>query len=386
MDGFQGPWPSPCPRRSGWLERGCATSCGLPDRRPGRAGRAGRRRRRGAGDHADGGPHRAPGLHRVRGRRRPVAPPRDPGMPGHRRGICRLRRQVPGGRPPLPHPRARTGRRPGRRHRQAARLPAGRASWPTRRRSPESATTRRATAARAHAIRLMQALSPARADRAPRPRSSTPSARSPTWSSSTAAAPAPSRRPYARRPSPRSPPDPGFFHPRLFDFYRGFTGRPAALFALPVVRRPAPGRGHRPRRRLPRLRRRRARTAYPSPTCRAGLRYDADEGAGEVQTPLLGQAAEDLRIGDRVWFRHAKAGELCERFATLHLVDGGTVADYRPHLPRRGQNLPLTAAAAPQHDGRAHHQHGPHADQHRRQVGRLLVPQPLRVVAELHRP
>ncbi|GAA2780282.1 hypothetical protein GCM10020219_059730 [Nonomuraea dietziae] len=32
----------------------------------------------------------------------------------------------------------------------------------------------------------------------------------------------------------------GFFHPRLFDFYRGFSGRPAALFALPVVRRPAP--------------------------------------------------------------------------------------------------------------------------------------------------
>src|SRR5690606_11008065 len=33
----------------------------------------------------------------------------------------------------------------------------------------------------------------------------------------------------------------GLFHPRLFDFYRGFTGRPAAMFALPVVRRPAPG-------------------------------------------------------------------------------------------------------------------------------------------------
>jgi D-serine deaminase-like pyridoxal phosphate-dependent protein len=38
-------------------------------------------------------------------------------------------------------------------------------------------------------------------------------------------------------------------------------------------------------------------------------------------------------VGDRVWFRHAKAGELCERFASLHLVRGGelvaTVATYR---------------------------------------------------------
>jgi D-serine deaminase-like pyridoxal phosphate-dependent protein len=52
-----------------------------------------------------------------------------------------------------------------------------------------------------------------------------------------------------------------------------------------------------------------------------------------VQTPLLGPAADDLLIGDRVWFRHAKAGELCERFAELHLVEGdavvGTVPTYR---------------------------------------------------------
>jgi D-serine deaminase-like pyridoxal phosphate-dependent protein len=30
-------------------------------------------------------------------------------------------------------------------------------------------------------------------------------------------------------------------------------------------------------------------------------------------------------VGDRVWFRHAKAGELCERFDTLHLLDGDTL-------------------------------------------------------------
>ena len=65
-----------------------------------------------------------------------------------------------------------------------------------------------------------------------------------------------------------------------------------------------------------------------------GLRLDRQEGAGEVQTPLLGEAADALRVGDRVWFRHAKAGELCERFDAVHLVRGArgrrtTVPTYR---------------------------------------------------------
>jgi D-serine deaminase-like pyridoxal phosphate-dependent protein len=124
----------------------------------------------------------------------------------------------------------------------------------------------------------------------------------------------------------------GLYHPGLFDSYRGFTGRPAALFALPVVRRPGPGvvtalgggylaSGAANASRL------------PMPFLPAGLRLDKDEGAGEVQTPLLGPAADALRIGDRVWLRHAKAGELCERFAQLHLIEGdvitGTVPTYR---------------------------------------------------------
>ncbi|MEV7006049.1 amino acid deaminase/aldolase [Streptosporangium sp. NPDC051022] len=130
----------------------------------------------------------------------------------------------------------------------------------------------------------------------------------------------------------------GFFHPRLFDFYRSFTGRPAALFALPVVRRPAPGvvtvlgggyhaSGHPGLDRL------------PQPYLPCGLRYDPAEGAGEVQTPLLGQAAEDLRTGDRVWFRHAKAGELCERFAALHLIDGDEVVETVPTYRGEGRTF-----------------------------------------------
>jgi D-serine deaminase-like pyridoxal phosphate-dependent protein len=124
----------------------------------------------------------------------------------------------------------------------------------------------------------------------------------------------------------------GLFAPTLFDAYSAFTLRPAAFFALPVVRRPAPGvatalgggylaSGAAGRDRLPR------------PVLPPGLELDRQEGAGEVQTPLLGRAAADLRVGDRAWFRHAKAGELCERFNELHLVSGrelvATVPTYR---------------------------------------------------------
>ena len=71
----------------------------------------------------------------------------------------------------------------------------------------------------------------------------------------------------------------------------------------------------------------------PRPVLPPGLRLDRQEGAGEVQTPVAGAAAAGLGIGDRVWFRHAKAGELCERFGEVHLVRGrelvGTVPTYR---------------------------------------------------------
>lgn len=116
----------------------------------------------------------------------------------------------------------------------------------------------------------------------------------------------------------------GLYQPTLFDTYSAFRGRPAALFALPVVRRPAPGMatvlgggyvasGAAGEDRL------------PTPVLPAGLRLDPREGAGEVQTPVLGEAADALRVGDRVWFRHTKAGELCERFDTLHLIRGDRV-------------------------------------------------------------
>ncbi|MFC3849679.1 alanine racemase [Corynebacterium hansenii] len=116
----------------------------------------------------------------------------------------------------------------------------------------------------------------------------------------------------------------GFVAPTLFDGYRAFTLRPASWFVLPVVRRPkkdtvtvagggriasGPAGGDR----------------LPSPVHPAGLTYAADEGPGEVQTPLTGDAAHTLRIGDAVWFRHAKAGETAEHANEAVVVSGGDI-------------------------------------------------------------
>jgi D-serine deaminase-like pyridoxal phosphate-dependent protein len=128
----------------------------------------------------------------------------------------------------------------------------------------------------------------------------------------------------------------GLFGPTLFDAYRSFSVEPAALFALPVVRRPGPGvvtvlgggyvaSGAAGRDRL------------PSPFLPEGLRLDPQEGAGEVQTPLLGPAADALRVGDRVYFRHAKAGELCERFDELYLVRGDALEGRAPTYRGEGR-------------------------------------------------
>jgi D-serine deaminase-like pyridoxal phosphate-dependent protein len=118
----------------------------------------------------------------------------------------------------------------------------------------------------------------------------------------------------------------GLYGPTLFDAYRAFDVRPAALFALPVVRKPSPasatvlGGGYLASGAA-------GADRLPRPVLPAGLRLDRAEGAGEVQTPVLGDAARELALGDRVWFRHAKAGELCERFASLHLVRGDEIVD-----------------------------------------------------------
>ncbi|WP_033295987.1 amino acid deaminase/aldolase [Amycolatopsis jejuensis] len=130
----------------------------------------------------------------------------------------------------------------------------------------------------------------------------------------------------------------GLLAPTLFDGYTNFHPRPAALFALPVVRRPS----------------RTVATLFsggyiasgptgpsrvPSPYLPEGLRLLGFEGAGEVQTPVTGAAARTLRLGDRVWLRHAKAGELAERFLAYHLVRGSEVERTVPTYRGEGHNF-----------------------------------------------
>ncbi|MFF1878635.1 amino acid deaminase/aldolase [Leifsonia sp. NPDC058230] len=112
----------------------------------------------------------------------------------------------------------------------------------------------------------------------------------------------------------------GLFGGHLFDTYRSFRPAPAASFALSVVRRPGPdtatllgggwiASGPPGEDRLPQV-------SWPT-----GLKMVEREMAGEVQTPLTGVAAGILRVGDRVWLRHTKSGELSEHVNEFHLVD-----------------------------------------------------------------
>ena len=54
---------------------------------------------------------------------------------------------------------------------------------------------------------------------------------------------------------------------------------------------------------------------------------------------MRGAAARRLRPGDRVWLRHAKAGELAERFREYHVIDDdGQVTDVRTEPTYRGES------------------------------------------------
>ena len=128
----------------------------------------------------------------------------------------------------------------------------------------------------------------------------------------------------------------GLYAPTLFDGYDAFSPRPAMAFAVPVVRRPARG----------------IVTAFgggyvasgqpgwsrvPSPV-RRGLSLLRSEGAGEVQTPVAGDV-DGVSLGDRVWLRGAKAGELLERFDRVHLVSGGQLVDTVPTYRGEGRTF-----------------------------------------------
>jgi D-serine deaminase-like pyridoxal phosphate-dependent protein len=121
----------------------------------------------------------------------------------------------------------------------------------------------------------------------------------------------------------------GFLKSHLFDGYRGLDLLPAAYFAVAVARRPAEhvvtchgggwvASGEAGASRL------------PVPALPEGLRLLPREGAGEVQTPLVVPGDVRLAIGDPIFFRHAKAGELAEHVNEYLLVRGDRVVARAP--------------------------------------------------------
>lgn len=117
-----------------------------------------------------------------------------------------------------------------------------------------------------------------------------------------------------------------FYAPTLFDNYRAFHYQPAAGYAIEIVRHPQPsiytclGGGYIASGSV-------GVEKQPQPYLPRGARLDALEGAGEVQTPVKYSGDIPLQLGDPVFMRHSKAGELCERFTHLLLVANGTIQE-----------------------------------------------------------
>jgi D-serine deaminase-like pyridoxal phosphate-dependent protein len=95
----------------------------------------------------------------------------------------------------------------------------------------------------------------------------------------------------------------GFYAPVPCDHFRSYRPRPAAMFALPVTR--APG--------IPPV------------------------GVGDARRVLPQAKSDRLGLGDRVYFRPLRAGELCERFDRLLLVTGTTIRDEVPTYRGEGR-------------------------------------------------
>lgn len=128
----------------------------------------------------------------------------------------------------------------------------------------------------------------------------------------------------------------GLYGPHLFDQYSHFRPAPAMAFGLAVVRRPAPdtvtchgggwiASGATGSDRL------------PVPVWPAGLKLTGREGAGEVQTPVQGERARRISLGDRVWFRHTKSGEPAEHSQTIAVLSDGAVLNQLPTYRGEGR-------------------------------------------------
>ena len=112
-----------------------------------------------------------------------------------------------------------------------------------------------------------------------------------------------------------------FYAPALFDRYTSLQLQPAAGYACRVVRQFSEdtfvlhGGGYIASGAT-------GKDKQPVFMEKNRFSFSSLEGAGEVQSPIIDKE-KNLQVGDTVWLRHAKAGELCERFQTLHAFREG---------------------------------------------------------------
>jgi hypothetical protein len=133
----------------------------------------------------------------------------------------------------------------------------------------------------------------------------------------------------------------GILCPALFSDYSSLDIDSAIAYATPVVRKPSENivtcyaggyvaSGAVSENKQPLL-------FWPS-----SWKVTRNEGVGEVQTPLIksAQNAQELNLGDLVFFRPAKSGEVMERFSEIQCgklstnppeVDSQSFKTYRGH-------------------------------------------------------
>lgn len=123
-----------------------------------------------------------------------------------------------------------------------------------------------------------------------------------------------------------------FYAPALFDRYTSLKLQPAAGFACRVVRQFSDdtfvlhGGGYIASGSI-------GKDKQPVFLEKNRFSFSNLEGAGEVQSPIIDKE-KHLQVGDTVMLRHAKAGELCERFQTLHTFREGKY--FGPYKTYRG--------------------------------------------------
>ena len=127
-----------------------------------------------------------------------------------------------------------------------------------------------------------------------------------------------------------------FYAPGVFDHYEHFKHLPAVGFAIEVTRMPTKGvytcagGGYIASGEA-------GPAKQPKPYLPDGAKLIGHEGAGEVQTPVKYDGSETIGLGDPIFMRHAKAGEVCERFKSLLAISNGKVIDEYPTYRGDGQ-------------------------------------------------